>query len=165
MKCNQHRPGFELVSPCSFPTTITITPRAPPFFFFFFCYLTHSFEDKGVHTFPKGICPRVNVIARLEYELAYYDSAVHGFNHYTKTTPPFYNRTFISLLLLSYQTIQTTRCCPRCVFVKALDCGIVVSKFVLQSHYYVHFQTNTLGKDMNPLIVPVMGEIASLLFL
>ena len=34
-------------------------------------YLTHSWEDKGVHTFPKGIYPKVNVIARLEYELAY----------------------------------------------------------------------------------------------
>ena len=30
MKCNQYRPGFELVSPCSFPTAITTTPRAPP---------------------------------------------------------------------------------------------------------------------------------------
>ena len=30
MKCNQSRPEFELVSPCSFPTTITITPREPP---------------------------------------------------------------------------------------------------------------------------------------
>ena len=29
MKCNQSRPGFELESPCSFPTTITTTPRAP----------------------------------------------------------------------------------------------------------------------------------------
>ena len=28
MKCNQPHPGFELVSPCPFPTTITITPRA-----------------------------------------------------------------------------------------------------------------------------------------
>ena len=27
MKWNQSRAGFELVSPCSFPTTITITPR------------------------------------------------------------------------------------------------------------------------------------------
>ena len=27
MKCNQPRPGFELVSPCPFPTSITITPR------------------------------------------------------------------------------------------------------------------------------------------
>ena len=30
MKCNDFRPGFELESPCPFPTTITITPRAPP---------------------------------------------------------------------------------------------------------------------------------------
>ena len=51
-------------------------------------YLTHSWEDKGIHTFPKGICPKVNVIARLEYELANYDSAVHRFNHYTTRTPP-----------------------------------------------------------------------------
>ena len=51
-------------------------------------YLTHSWEDKGVHNFPKGICPKVNVIARLEYELAYYDSAVHRFNHYTTRTSP-----------------------------------------------------------------------------
>ena len=29
MKYNQPRPGFELVSPCPFPTTITITPLAP----------------------------------------------------------------------------------------------------------------------------------------
>ena len=47
----------------------------------------HSWEDKGVHTFPKGICPKVNVIARLEYELAYYDSAVHRLNHYTRGHP------------------------------------------------------------------------------
>ena len=49
-------------------------------------YLTHSWEDKGVHTFPKGICPKVNVIARLEFELAYYDSAVYRFDHYTPRT-------------------------------------------------------------------------------
>ena len=41
---------------------------------------THSWEDKGVRTFPKGICPKVIVIARLEFELAYYDSAVQRFN-------------------------------------------------------------------------------------
>ena len=44
---------------------------------------THSWEDKGVHAFHKDICPKVNVIARLEYELAYYDFVVHRFNHYT----------------------------------------------------------------------------------
>ena len=51
-------------------------------------YLTHSWEDKGVHTFPQSICLKVNVIARLEYEHAFYDSAVHHFNHYTTRTTP-----------------------------------------------------------------------------
>ena len=41
--------------------------------------------------------------------------------------------------------------------VKAMNYGIVVSKFVLQSHYYVHFRANTLRKDMNPLILSAMG--------
>ena len=31
------------------------------------------------------------------------------------------------------------------------------SEFLLQSYYYVHFQINTFGKGMNPLISPVMG--------
>ena len=26
-------------------------------------YLTRNLENKGVHTFPKGICPKVNIIA------------------------------------------------------------------------------------------------------
>ena len=47
--------------------------------------------------------------------------------------------------------------CPHGVMVKAMDCGIVVSKFVLQQRYYVHFQANTLGKGMNPLILLAMG--------
>ena len=47
--------------------------------------------------------------------------------------------------------------CPRDVMVKAMDCGIIVRKFVLQSRYYVHFRANTLGKGMNPLILPAMG--------
>ena len=46
--------------------------------------------------------------------------------------------------------------CPRGVMVKVMDCGIVVSEFVLQSRYYIHFRTNTLGKRMNPLILPAM---------
>ena len=40
--------------------------------------------------------------------------------------------------------------CPRGVMVKAIDCEVVVSEFVLQSRYYVHFRANTLGKGMNP---------------
>ena len=51
-------------------------------------YLTHSWEDKGVHTFPNCVCLKVNVIARLEYELAHYDSAVRHFNHTPREHPP-----------------------------------------------------------------------------
>ena len=47
--------------------------------------------------------------------------------------------------------------CPRGVMVKAMDCGIVVREFVLQSRYYVYFRANTLGKGMNPLILPAMS--------
>ena len=46
---------------------------------------------------------------------------------------------------------------PHGVMVKVMDCGIVVSEFVLQSHCYDLFRANTLGKGMNPLILPAMG--------
>ena len=37
--------------------------------------------------FPKGICPKVNVIAQAEFELVYYNFGIHRFNHYiTKAT-------------------------------------------------------------------------------
>ena len=58
---------------------------------------------------------------------------------------------FGSLPLLSF------RGCPRGVMVKAMDCRIVVSEFVLQSRHHVHFRGNTLRKGMNPLILPAMG--------
>ena len=54
---------------------------------------------------------------------------------------------------------KALRGCPRGVMVKAMNCGIVVREFVLQSRYYVHFRANTLGKGMNPLILPpTMGK-------
>ena len=54
-------------------------------------------------------------------------------------------------------TKKATGGCPRGIMVKATNCGIVVSEFVLQSRNYVHFRANTLGKGMNPLILPAMG--------
>ena len=47
--------------------------------------------------------------------------------------------------LICHKTQQTNQP-TRGVMVKAMDCRIVVSEFVLQSCYYVHFRTNTLGK-------------------
>ena len=36
--------------------------------------------------------------------------------------------------------LKYTGGCPRGVMVKAMDCGIVVSEFVLQSRYYGHLR-------------------------
>ena len=41
---------------------------------------------------------------------------------------------------------------PDGVVSNVLDCDIVVSEFELNSRYYGHFRTNTLQKDMKPLI-------------
>ena len=98
---------------------------------------------RGFITFPR----EVNVIARLEYELAYYDSAVYHF---------FQAQTYTFSISCNVYLIKLEGC-PRGVMVKAIDSGIVVSEFVLQSRYYVHFRTNTLGKGMNPLILRAMG--------
>ena len=65
---------------------------------------------------------------------------------------------FHKLLGITFN-ISFLAACPRGVMVKAMHCGIVVREFVLQSRYYVHFRTNTLGKGMNPLILPpAMGK-------
>ena len=47
--------------------------------------------------------------------------------------------------------------CLRVELVKGLDYGIVGREVELQLSYYVHFQTNTFVKGMNPLILPAMG--------
>ena len=52
---------------------------------------------------------------------------------------------------------------PRSVMVNVQDCDIVVSKFELQSHYYVHFWINKFGKAMKLHSLPVIGWIVALL--
>ena len=68
-----------------------------PFFKKKWYYLTYSCEDKGIHTIPKGICPKVNVIARLTFELAYNDSTVLRFKYtveFISFVSNIYNSTF-----------------------------------------------------------------------
>ena len=43
------------------------------------------------------------------------------------------------------------------VVTNALDSGIIVSEFELQSRSSVQFRTNTLRKGMNPLTTPSYG--------
>ena len=46
---------------------------------------------------------------------------------------------------------------PQGVEAKVLDCDLKVSKIELQTFYYIHFWTNSLGKGMNSFIPPPMG--------
>ena len=46
--------------------------------------LNLNWGNKGIHTFPT--CPKINIIAQLKFELAYYDIAVQHVNHYTMVT-------------------------------------------------------------------------------
>ena len=45
--------------------------------------LTHSWEDDGIYTFPKINSTKVNVIARFEFELSYYDVTALYDTYYT----------------------------------------------------------------------------------
>ena len=63
--------------------------------------------------------------------------------------------TFVIMIYLKKNT-KKKRVCPRGVIVP-LDCGIVVNEFELQSRNYIHFRTNTLGKGMDPFILPAIG--------
>ena len=62
---------------------------------------------------------------------------------------------------INMNTFKRGRPCG--VVAKVLDCNPIVSEFKLQLYYYVHFQTNALGKGMNFLVPPAMGSIVSLL--
>ena len=48
--------------------------------------LINSWANKVVHSFHKGIRPKVNIIAWLGFELAYYNVAFQHINHYTTET-------------------------------------------------------------------------------
>ena len=46
---------------------------------------------------------------------------------------------------------------PYDIMAQELDCGLKVSKFKLQSCYYIHFWTSTIGKGMTLLIPLAIG--------
>ena len=109
--------------PCPFPTTIAITPRTPPQFngISTSCgllnakpilieekqryFLTTAGGDKEVHTFLKGISPKVTIIAGLEFELSFNQIAVQLVSHYASGTPPISLFSLISL----FNGISTSR--------------------------------------------------------
>ena len=71
-----------------------------------------------------------------------------------KHTPICFGKVFIAIVtffIIPWLFLKIfLRGYPRGVMVKAMDCGIVVSKFILQSPYYVHFRANTYSHQLCP---------------
>ena len=102
-------------------------------------YLTHSWADKGVHTFLKGICPKVNVIAQTEFELAYYDSAVQCFNHYITGTLPGVNERV--LYIPQTPSLEPNHQMKFNVIPKILvECEVLLLRRDAVSVFYIHSQ-------------------------
>ena len=105
---------------------------------------------------PTNINPFENKV----WEIYFFYKEVCSFVHWSLSLSVDCFRMYYVYVLCSCMWLYNTGHywgCPRGVMVKAMNCGIVISEFELQSRYYVHFRANTLGKGMNPLILPAMG--------
>ena len=64
-----------------------------------------------------------------------------------------YNIEFISFVIIRQDSEEL----GRVAMANMLHCNIGGDEFKTKSCYYLHFQTNTLGKGMKPLILLAMG--------
>ena len=69
---------------------------------------------------------------------------------FLRTFSYLYNHFYSLYTDLEILTMHIRGGCPRGVMVKAMECGIVVSEFVLQSRYYIHFRANTHWERYEP---------------
>ena len=94
MKCNQYRPGFELVSPCSFPTATTTTPRAPPNYVIKLSFSLYRYDWYGsLLIFFQRSC--------------YHYSALHHMHHFANSTFSFFVfLTFFPALYILKKTLS-----------------------------------------------------------
>ena len=101
-----------------------------------------------------SIYPSISVYSYLSIYLSIY---LYQFTHiYLSIYLYQFTHIYLSIYLSIYQGS------PYNVVANVLDCNIIVSEFKLHLHYYVHFWTNTLGKDMKPFI-PSANSITTVL--
>ena len=69
---------------------------------------------------------KVNIIARLEYELVYYDSAVHRFKHYTTRTFP--AKKSVQKWLLVCERLKECDGCDKVSYLKSVSfCSVILA--------------------------------------
>ena len=119
--------------------------------------MVQTWEDRRVHTFPKGICPKVNVTARPEFELVHYDSVISRFNHFTtiqlgRNTVIFYQRSDFNMVDNLSIAVHTFT-----------NCMLSVEKILLTM--YLNGSTNFRGMQLEVEMIPsCLKHMRSILF-
>ena len=78
----------------------------------FLIFWRNVFKTTCLYTLTKHIEKRIlwailnNSWKQLEYELSYYDSAVHCFNHYTTRTPPWFSWDNVLLVICCIKMLK-----------------------------------------------------------
>ena len=105
--------------------------------------LFNSWRDKGIHTFPK-----VNLIPRLEFKLAYNDVSVQYISHYTTRCSFLEFWVFIRLKLL-FDFIGENICVSfyRCVCMYMCVCVCVCIKFLVWSRADVALSISPMSSN------------------
>ena len=113
---------------------------------------------------PKGIFPKVKIIAQLEFELGYYDSAVQWSNHYTRRTFPVHKFVFLDLISLSlslsiaFLTSFSVSFSPSLSLSLYIYIYIYIVLFVKDRHSAVKSGKRKLWKPENRLIFCGKGK-------
>ena len=93
-----------------------------------------------IHTFPKGICSKVNVMARLEYELAYYDFTVHHFT--PRRHPPFMFTNHIYLIYMYKEELALDNLkwfiCHKTKPTASSDTSVSLNSLLLYIYIYIY---------------------------
>ena len=102
--------------------------------------LTHCWRDKGVLAFPKSTSLKLNIIARLEFQLDYFEAAVQHFSYYAKET-----LIYISQLIYIYVFAYCPVIIVQARFVNGYfkTLGKLVLHNSLTSHSNLHFKMLT----------------------
>ena len=103
-------------------------------------------RDKRFHAFSKSISPKVNVIAQLEFELAYFKVAVQHSSHYATETPLSYQEKGILKLLIFWLLLQecAERTCNH--WVTAVFWGLLGGLFLHTSILLLLYSTSDVGQ-------------------
>ena len=180
MKCNQFRPGFELVSPCPYPTTITGTSWKCQYRknVYLSPYVEEPLNSKVIISFVPELRSRkcfscfgilmfyvymfMNILCTFHISVSGYGTSMIKFKFLTQILVD--HSLLLFWLYNDQREIWKKKENHRSVEANVLDCDVEVSEFDLLSRYYIPFQTNASREGMTPttyLSLLAMGWIST----